>query len=90
MSGMDAASVSKLLAMLAPLVMGALGKSQRSQKLDPSQLNDYLQQQRKTFQTGDPSQASIFGKMLDQDGDGDFDASDMMRLGSSIMGRLFK
>ncbi len=90
MSGLDASSVSRLMAMLAPLVMGALGKNQRSQQLNPAQLNDYLQQQRRTFQEGNPAQAGILGKMLDQDGDGDFDASDMMRLGSSFISRMFK
>jgi len=90
MSGLDSQTASKLLAMLAPLVMGAIGKSQRTQQFNPSQLNGYLQQQRRSFQDGNPAQAGILGKMLDQDGDGDFDASDMMRLGASFIGRMFK
>ena len=90
MSGLDAGSVAKLMAMLAPLVLGAIGRKQKQEKLDSDGLSKYLGQEREAFQKGDPKQASIFGKMLDQDGDGDFDASDMMRVGASMLGQMFK
>ena len=90
MSGLDVGKVSKLMAMLAPLVMGAVGKRSREQKMDRGKLTDFLRQERDSFQQAEPKQASIFGRMMDQDGDGDFDASDMMRLGTSMFGRMFK
>lgn len=90
LSGLDAGTAAKLLGMLAPLVLGAVGKMQRDGGLNSGQLTDLLRNERTRMQTGDPAQASFFERMLDQDGDGDFDASDMMRLGSSIIGRFFK
>ncbi|MCA9186129.1 MAG: DUF937 domain-containing protein [Pirellulaceae bacterium] len=90
MAGVDAATSGKLLSMLAPIVMGALGKQQRQQGFGVDQLTDFIGKQRQSVATGDPQSAGIFQKLLDQDGDGDFDVSDMMRLGSSFIGRMFK
>ena len=90
MSGLDAGTVAKLLSMLAPVVLGAIGRHQRQEKLDSDGLSQYLNQERESLHKADPKQASIFGKLLDQDGDADFDASDMMRLGSTMLGQMFK
>jgi len=90
MSGLDIGSVAKLLAMLAPVVLGAIGRKQHQEKLDPDGLSKYLGHERDSFHKGNPQQASIFAKMLDQDGDDDFDASDMMRIGALLLGQMFK
>lgn len=90
MSGLDTAQVAKLMAMLAPLVLSTLGRQSRQKNMDQGQLTDYLRRERTSMQEGAPEQASVFGRMLDQDGDGDFDASDMMRLGASMVSRMFR
>ena len=43
-SGLDAAQVARLMAMLAPIVMGVLGRMKREKNLDASRLPDVLQQ----------------------------------------------
>jgi hypothetical protein len=43
-SGLDAAQVARLMAMLAPIVMGVLGRMKREKGLDANRLPDVLQQ----------------------------------------------
>ena len=45
-SGMNASSAASLLALLAPLVMGALGRTQRQGSLDAGGLADTLGSER--------------------------------------------
>ena len=45
-SGLDPQTVSALMAMLAPIVMGALGKIQQSKSLDAQGVSQVLQQER--------------------------------------------
>lgn len=44
-SGLDAAQVAQLMAMLAPIVMGVLGRMKQSKGLDANSLPEVLQQQ---------------------------------------------
>lgn len=80
-SGLDASKAGSLMSMLAPMVMGALGKQQREQGLGASDMASMLQNERQSIESS--QSGSFLGKMLDQDGDGDFDMSDMMKFGMS-------
>jgi hypothetical protein len=88
-SGVDIASVGKILAMVAPLLMGALGKAQRTQGLDASGLAAALGQQERAARKVSPSAVDLFSKMLDSDGDGD-PMDDIVKMGSGLLGGLFK
>jgi hypothetical protein len=88
-SGVDMASVGKILAMVAPLLMGALGKAQRTQGLDASGLAAVLGQQHKAVREASPSAVDLFSKILDSDGDGD-PMDDIVKMGSGLLGGLFK
>ena len=75
MSGMDAGKVASLLQNLAPLVMGYLGKQQKSQGLDIGGLTSILFNERGGIsQRGGTGSAAMdmLGGLLDQDGDGSF------------------
>ena len=85
-AGLDQKSSNKLMAMLAPAVMGALGKQQREQGLDASGLAGFLGQQRQEVEKQVPQSSSLLGKFFDQDGDGDFDLGDVAKAG---LGKLF-
>ena len=63
------ASVAKIMAMAAPLVMGALGKAKRQQGFDASGLAAALGQQERAARQVSPSAVDMFAKMLDSDGD---------------------
>lgn len=88
MAGMDQNKSGNLLATLAPLVMGALGKTKKQSGLGVGDLMSLLsgtaQQQRK--------QGGMSGKLisafLDQDGDGDI-TDDVTRIGGNLLGRFF-
>jgi hypothetical protein len=84
-SGLTADTSSQLLAMLAPLVMGSLGKTQRQSGLDASGLATMLGGQREQANAGLGGLAGL----LDMDGDGDI-ADDVMNLGSKLLGGLFR
>ena len=87
-SGLDVGQVSRLLAALAPLVMGALGKAKRSQNLDPDGLTALLNRERATIEerTEGMQQGSLL-QLLDRDDDGAI-ADDLAKLGGAL-GKLF-
>lgn len=67
-SGLDMGSVMKLLPKLAPLVMGFLGRRQRSDGLDAGGLASLLGAEKQEVEK-DKGMGGIMG-MLDRDGDG--------------------
>ena len=83
-SGLDAAQVAQLLAMLAPIVMGVLGRMKQSKGLDAQRLPEVLQQSHQQGQREVPG----LGGLLDQNNDGNV-ADDLLRMGSSALGGMF-
>jgi len=86
-SGLSGDSVGKLLATLAPLVMGAAGKKTR-QSGGLGGLMDMLgsADQSARQQPG----GSALSSLLDGDGDGDVDVSDLTRLGGGLLNKFLK
>lgn len=88
MAGMDQNKSGNLLATLAPLVMGALGKTKKQSGLGVgdlmSLLNGSAQQRR---QQGGMS-GQLISAFLDQDGDGDV-TDDVTRIGGNLLRRFF-
>jgi hypothetical protein len=87
-AGIDGGQMKQILAMLAPLVMGMLGKSQRQGGLDASGLAGLLGGERKAAEQRVPGAADLIGSLLDSDGDGDM-SDDIAKLGGSLLGGLF-
>lgn len=82
-SGLDATQASAMLAKMAPLVMGALGKTKRSQGLDAGGITDLLKGESGHAQ----KQLGGLASLLDRDGDGSI-ADDLLGgLGKSLFGR---
>ena len=88
-TGLGAADVTKILASLAPVVMGAVGQAKRENNLGVSGLQDLLKQERKTIKKQQPN-ISFLEKALDGDGDGDVDLSDVLQQGSGLLSGFFK
>ena len=84
-SGMNSLKVGPLLAILVPLVLGAMKAkasarpSSRSGGINTGDLTEMMRGERKSIEQ--KQGGSLIGRMLDQDGDGDFDLSDIMKLG---------
>ncbi|MFC1660661.1 DUF937 domain-containing protein [Gemmatimonadota bacterium] len=87
-SGLDPSMIAKLLPLLAPIVMGALGRQKREKKLDPTGLSKMLGAERQQIEAANPA-AGMLGQLLDQDGDGSV-ADDIAKLGGGFLGSLFK
>ena len=69
-TGLDAGSIGKLLMMLAPLILGALGKAKRQNDLNPGSLGGYLEQQERQAQHASPGILDMLTNMLDSNKDG--------------------
>jgi hypothetical protein len=79
-SGMNASQVGPLLGMLAPMLISALG-SKTQGKMGPTDLAGMLNGEKQAMEKS--ASTSFVGRLLDQDGDGDFDLGDVMKLGMS-------
>lgn len=87
MSGLDSSQTGSLMTMLAPIVMGMLGKAKQQQGLDTGGLTDMLNGAAKTQQQQNPALSMITG-FLDADGDGSI-IDDVAGMGMKILGGLF-
>jgi len=72
-TGIDAASIAKLLAILSPVVLGMLGKQQRKKNLDPTGLSALLGAESKQASQSTPDLLSLLGGLLSKGGSNLFD-----------------
>lgn len=84
-TGLDPNSAGSLLEMVAPLVMGAVGRQQQENGLDPQGLSEYLGAQQQQVQASDPGLMGTLNTMLDSNRDGSV-ADDLSR----FAGNFFK
>ncbi|HOW24024.1 MAG TPA: DUF937 domain-containing protein [Bacteroidales bacterium] len=91
-SGISLGSAGNILEMLAPILMGFLGRQNRSTSSGGG-IIDILQSVLKKGQAPDQQQEarqeSIFNKLLDKDDDGSI-ADDILDIGSSIFGKFLR
>lgn len=83
-SGLGSAGAAQLMAMLAPLVMAALGNMTRKQGMDPNALAGVLGQENHRLQQS--GVGSLLTGVLDTDGDGEISMSEMLQAGAGLMG----
>ena len=85
-SGLDLAKVGPLLAMLAPVVMGALGRTRRERSLGPEDLAVLLGGERDAINAASPGVMGMVSRLLDRDGDGSI-ADDVGGMLGTLFGR---
>ncbi|HVE78019.1 MAG TPA: DUF937 domain-containing protein [Gemmatimonadaceae bacterium] len=83
-TGLDAAQVAQIMLMIAPLLMGALGRMKRQRGLDTRGLGGVLRDERLRLQQRSPAVAGL-GAVLDPSRDGHV-ADDIVRMGSQVLG----
>jgi hypothetical protein len=86
-TGFDTNAVAKLLPMLAPLVMGALGREKRQKGLDAGALASMLSGEGQRAREMAPGALGMLGGLLDDEGDG-LDAGDIADAGKGLLGKL--
>ena len=84
-AGLDPNTAGSLLEMVAPLVLGAVGQTQRQNDLDPGGLSDFLGTQQQQTEAAAPGLAGALNSMLDSNKDGSV-TDDVGRL----LGKFFK
>ena len=87
-TGLQAGQASTLMKILAPLVMAwlarqVLGKGQAS---SPGELGGVLAREQGRIGQGNSGIGGLLGQVLDQDGDGQVGFSDLIKLGSGLLG----
>ncbi len=100
-TGLDSQAISKLFALLAPMVMAQLGQSRKQQELDPDGVADLLRQESARIELdtehagtdASPTSVSPLGELakqlLDSDGDGDM-TDDALRIGGGFLAELLR
>jgi hypothetical protein len=84
-TGLDPNAAGSILEMVAPLVMGAVGQTQRQNDLDAGGLSDFLGTQQQQTEAAAPGLGGALNSMLDSNNDGSV-TDDVGRL----LGKLFK
>lgn len=84
-TGLDAGKTAQLLTMLAPLVMGALGRAKRENQLDEEGLATLVTSENEQLKESAPGVMGALSRFLDRDNDG----SVMDDVGG-MLGRAFR
>lgn len=87
-TGLDTSAIANMLTMVAPIVLGALGKTQRQSGLNAQSLAGLLQTERTRALSAAPQSAGLLNQLLDADGDGDV-KDDVAKMGLGLLGKLF-
>jgi hypothetical protein len=69
-TGLDAGKTGQLLALLAPLVLGAVGRTKQQRGLDSGGLSTLLAGEQEQLKDSSPGVMGALGRFLDQDNDG--------------------
>jgi hypothetical protein len=84
-TGLGSQNAGQLLAILAPVVMGVLGNMTQRQGMSASGLGGVLGQEAQRI--GGSNAGGLLGAVFDQDGDGRFGLSDVLKMGEGLLGR---
>jgi hypothetical protein len=84
-TGLDAGKAGTLLTMLAPLVMGAIGRAKRENNLDAGGVSTLLTGEQEHLKQSAPGVMGALGRFLDQDNDGS-----VMDDVSGLLGKAFR
>ncbi|MEZ4415286.1 MAG: DUF937 domain-containing protein [Gemmatimonadota bacterium] len=88
-AGLDPRQMAKMMALLAPVVMGALGRARKERQLDTGGLSDLLRGEEKVMRQKAP-EIGLMGSLLDKDGDGSIVDDVVGRIGKGLLGSLLR
>ncbi|MCB0546359.1 MAG: DUF937 domain-containing protein [Phaeodactylibacter sp.] len=88
LSGLDSNQTGSLMTMLAPVIMGALGKAKRQQGLDVAGIASLLSGTVSAQKQNNPTM-NLVTSFLDADGDGSI-VDDVANMGMKILGGFFR
>lgn len=85
-TGLNSGQAGQLLKILAPIVMAFLARQVNARNMDAGGLGSALGQERARVQDQGGLGGGLLNAVLDQDGDGKVDLSDLLRMGGSLLG----
>ena len=85
-TGLNSGQAGQLLKILAPIVMAFLARQVSARNMDAGGLGSVLGQERARVQNQGGLGGGLMNAVLDQDGDGDVDLSDLLRMGGGLLG----
>jgi hypothetical protein len=85
-TGMSSGQAGNLMKILAPIVMAALAKQVMARNMDAGSLGSALGQDRAQLQNQGGLGGGLLNAVLDQNGDGKLDISDLLKIGGSLLG----
>jgi len=88
LSGLDSSKTGNLMTMLAPIVMGTLGKAKQQQGLDAAGIASLLSGTVSANKQSNPTM-DLVSRFLDSDGDGSI-TDDIANIGMKMLGGLFR
>jgi len=88
-TGINTKALGNLLTMLAPVVMGIIGKVQHKKNLNASGVSSYLGKEQKKIQKQAPQSASFLSGLLDSNQDGQV-IDDVGNIGMKLLGEFLK
>lgn len=89
-SGIGESNAASLMATLAPVVLGALGKAKSQKNLGSEDLTRMLSSESDSLAKRSPTMMRAVSGLLDQDGDGDTDLADLLHAGKSGLSSLLR
>ena len=90
MSGLGGKQAGSLMTMLAPVLMGMLGKQKKEQNLDIGGLANLLNQQTHQRKSSGNPLFDMANQFLDADGDGSAVDDIMGKVGGGLLKSLFR
>jgi hypothetical protein len=84
-TGLGGANAGQLMTMLAPIVMAVLARMNQQRGLGPGGLTDMLGSETQRTREAGGVGGGLLGAVLDRDGDGDVDLSDLLSMGGSVI-----
>jgi hypothetical protein len=88
-TGIDVSKIGSIMSMVAPFLMGMLGKSRRENNLGASDISRILLNEDAKVNRRSKKKLSPILQFIDQDGDGEV-TDDLLNIGVGFLGKLFK
>jgi len=88
-TGLNAGKADTLLDMLAPIVMGAVGKLKKARQFDSQELAELLAGEEEAIDMKLPGVISTVGVFLNKDSDGDSEVTDLMARARNPLNEFF-
>ena len=87
--GINPSTIGKIMSLVAPFLMGALGKARNENKLNAEDISDLLSKEESSIKSRSRKKLSPILSFIDQDSDGEI-TDDLLNIGVGFLGRLFK